>query len=74
MGVPTEDYSPSGTIQTVLRKVSTAAPSTRGSLDTIDTESRHALRGRMNDVQLDKLGDDHDQGPMDPKWWGKERC
>ena len=56
MGVPTED-SPSGQY-TVLSKVSTAAPSTQGSLDTINTESRHALRGKQSQGVLDRLGGD----------------
>lgn len=52
MGVPTED-SPQ---YTVLSKVSTAAPSTQGSLDTIATESRHAVKARQSQVQLEGLG------------------
>ena len=60
MGVPTED-SPSGQY-TVLSKVSTAAPSTQGSLDTINTESRHALRGKQSQGVLDRLGGDGDGG------------
>ena len=66
------EYSPQ---YTVLSKVSTAAPSTQGSLETIATESRHALRGKLNSVQLDQLavGKDEEEeqeaefdGPMDP--------
>lgn len=51
MGVPTED-SPA---YTVLSRVSTAAPSTRGSVDTIATESRHGLRAEQSGAQLDRL-------------------
>jgi len=58
MGVlptPTEN-SPSG--HTVLSRVSTAAPSTRGSVDTIATmeSTRHGWRERQNnDAQLENL-------------------
>ncbi|KAL9185570.1 hypothetical protein ACHAXT_003347 [Thalassiosira profunda] len=51
MGVPTED-SPQ---YTVLSKVSTAAPSTQGSLNTIATEARHARRGEQSQDQLERL-------------------
>jgi len=51
MGVPTED-SPQ---YTVLSRVSTAAPSTRGSVDTIATESRHGLRAEQSQLQLERV-------------------
>lgn len=70
MGVPTDD-SPANT---VLSKVSTAAPSTHGSIDMIATESRHSLRGKQSGMQLERLAgmnespavEDEFSGPMDP--------
>jgi len=59
MGVPTED-SPQFT---VLSKVSTAAPSTHGSIDTIATESRHGLRGEQSGMQLERLAEAHENSP-----------
>ncbi len=64
MGVPTED-SPT---YTVLSKVSTAAPSTQGSIDTIATEKRHALRGKQNAMQLESVA----HGDKSPELGGGE--
>mmetsp|Transcript_32212 Transcript_32212/g.68590 ORF Transcript_32212/g.68590 Transcript_32212/m.68590 type:complete len:928 (-) Transcript_32212:210-2993(-) len=58
MGVPTEN-SPQ---YTVLSKVSTAAPSTRGSVDTIATESRHGLREKHSEALLEGLARHDEEG------------
>ena len=46
MGVPTKD-SPQ---YTLLSRVSTTAPSTRGSIDTIATKPRHGLRAEQSEL------------------------
>ena len=62
MGVPvgdSPDVQAPDTVGTALSKVSTAAPSTAASQDTIATESRHALRGERASLgreQLEQLG------------------
>lgn len=63
MGVPTAgaDYNDNSPTFTVLSKVSTAAPSTRGSSDggskksSIVAKSRHAIREEQDRVQLERL-------------------
>ena len=73
MGVPTAggpDYNDNSPTFTVLSKVSTAAPSTRGSSDagskkssSIVAKSRHAMREEQDRVQLERLANRGNASP-----------
>jgi centromere protein C len=73
MGVPTAggpDYIDNSPTFTVLSKVSTAAPSTRGSSDggskkssSIVAKSRHAMREEQDRVQLERLANRGNASP-----------
>ena len=69
VGEDAGDYSPQ---DTVLSKVTTAArPTSRASLESVDTAARHAARDRTADDQLVRIGgngakDDSPSEPVDP--------